>query len=304
MKNTILLFLLLIITNKLFTQTFQEYLSKGDSLYKIKEFKLAGTEFDNAFKIKEGSVGNISFAAKSWAFVGDTVKTLHYLNILANKGWYLEEIIKNDSTFIFLHKLTEWKNILKKIQANLDEHEKNYNKPLKAELENMIIKDQTLRLLIKEAEDKFGKNSKKMKYFWHLIAWQDSINEKRVHEIINQYGWPGISLVGEKANTAVWLVIQHTSPETQELYLPYLRESVKRGESSAYDLAYLEDRILSNKGLPQKFGTQIDINPETGEYKLYKLEDPKNVNVRRAEIGLEPIEKYLKMFNIEFDNNK
>ncbi|NPA45166.1 MAG: hypothetical protein GXO49_06520, partial [Chlorobi bacterium] len=187
-------------------------------------------------------------------------------------------------------------------QANLDEFEKDYNKPLKTELENMIIKDQTLRLLIKEAEDKFGRNSKNMKYFWNLITWQDSINEKRIREIINQYSWPGISSVGEKANTAVWLIIQHASLNTQELYLPYLRESVKQGESKAYDLAYLEDRILSNKGEPQKYGTQIDINPETGKYKLYKLEDPKNVNIRRAEIGLGPIEEYLKMFNIEFKN--
>ena len=304
MRKIFLLLIILSVSNLIFAQTYKEYWHTADSLYRIKEYKQAGIEFDNALKLKEGDKDNYAYAASAWASAGDTTKALHYLNLTADKGWYRKKLIENDSVFVFLHKFNEWDTILKKIQANIDEYEKDYNKPLKAELEDIIIKDQTLRLLIKEAEEKFGKDSKEMEYFWELIAWQDSINEKRIIEIIDEYGWPGTSLVGSKANTAVWLIIQHTPLETQELYLSFLQASVKNGESSVHDMAYLEDRILSYKNLPQKFGTQIDINSETGEYTLYDLEDPENVNKRRAEVGLGPIEKYLKLFNIEWGNNK
>lgn len=41
---------------------------------------------------------------------------------------------------------------------------------------------------------------------------------------------------------------------------------------------------------PQIYGSQI----ENG--KLYKLENPENVNERRKETGMEPIDDYLKNF--------
>ena len=36
---------------------------------------------------------------------------------------------------------------------------------------------------------------------------------------------------------------------------------------------------------------------------MYKLENPETVNERRKEMGMEPIEDYLKNFNIKFNPN-
>ena len=66
-----------------------------------------------------------------------------------------------------------------------------------------------LRQLYQEAQEKFGKDTEEMNYFWEVVGRQDSINELAVIDIIEEYGWPGISLVGGKANLTVWLVIQH-----------------------------------------------------------------------------------------------
>ncbi|MCD4793015.1 MAG: hypothetical protein K8R54_07285 [Bacteroidales bacterium] len=293
-----------IISNLFFAQTFKEYWSKADSLYRVKKYKQAGVEFDNALKLKTGNADNYFYAATAWASAGDTSKAFYYLNLTADKGWYRKKIMESIPDFVLLYNLKAWDEVLKKVQMNLDEYEKGYNIPLKRELENIKMKDQLLRNLICEVEKKYAFDSDEYKYFWELILHQDSLNLIKISEIIKEHNWPGISLVGEESNITVWLVIQHAPLETQEHYLPYLQESVKKGESRGRDLAYLEDRILMLNGKPQKYGSQFMNDPKTGEFIFYEIEDPENINKRRAEVGLDPIEEYMKRNNIKWRNNK
>jgi hypothetical protein len=53
-----------------------------------------------------------------------------------------------------------------------------------------------------------------------------------------------------------------------------------------------------DEGEPQLYGTQIK------DGKLYDLESPKTVNKRRQEMGLGPIEDYLKAFNLSLETNE
>lgn len=126
-----------------------------------------------------------------------------------------------------------------------------------------------------------------------------SINSKQELEqlclILDKIGWPSIKSVGEKANTAVWMVLLEASNETKEHYLPLLRASVAKGESNPAHLAFLEDKILASKGLPQLFGTQLTLSQ--GEISLYPVANPGALNKRRKSIGLEPIEVYLASVN-------
>ena len=163
---------------------------------------------------------------------------------------------------------------------------------LKNKLESIRLKDQVLRLVLPEIEKKFGKESEELKYIWILIHHQDSINEIEVEKIIDRYGWLGANKVGDLANQSLWLVIQHAPIEIQEKYLPYLRESVEKGESEGWYLAFLEDRILMRNGEKQIYGSQSTFNKETGKFHIYPIRDPENVNKKRNKIGLEPIEEY------------
>lgn len=163
---------------------------------------------------------------------------------------------------------------------------------LKKELESILIKDQTLRLILPECEEKFGKGSGELNFFWTLIHDQDSINEFEVVNIIEEHGWLGINRVGVKANRSLWLVIQHAPIEIQEKYLPLLKESVAIGESEGWYLAFLEDRILMRKGEDQIYGTQSTYNLKTGKFHIYPIRDRENVNEKRESIGLESIEEY------------
>jgi hypothetical protein len=186
------------------------------------------------------------------------------------------------------------------MQANLDEYEKDFDKPLKEQLEKIYVRDQTLRQLYVDAEEKFGKDSEEMRYFWGLVDEQDSLNEAEVVKIIEERGWVGIPLVGGQANITLWLVIQHAPLETQEKYLPLLRASVLKGESSGSHLALLEDRIQMRNGKPQTYGSQITSDSKTGEQIVYEVKDPAYVNQRREEVGLGPIEEYVKRWGIEW----
>jgi hypothetical protein len=79
-----------------------------------------------------------------------------------------------------------------------------------------------------------------------------------------------------------------------------MEKSVVKGESRTGDLALLKDRILMRQGKPQQYGSQVVFNKTTGSQEFYQIADEKNVNVRRANVGLEPLEEYAKYFGIDY----
>ncbi len=165
---------------------------------------------------------------------------------------------------------------------------------IREQLELLGTKDQTLRLLLPGAEEKFGRSTEEYNYFWTLIHQQDSIVLNQVISIIDTFGWVGKNTVGEKANQALWLIIQHADLETQERYLPLLKESVKKGESEGWHLAFLEDRILMRNGKKQLYGTQAVWDNVLKKNKIYPTENIESVNERRKKLGLETLEDYAK----------
>jgi hypothetical protein len=65
---------------------------------------------------------------------------------------------------------------------------------------------------------------------------------------------------------------------------------VTHGEASPAHLAYLEDRVRVHAGQPQLYGTQFTV---TGaEFGPCPIEDPKRLDQRRADMGLEPFAVY------------
>lgn len=175
---------------------------------------------------------------------------------------------------------------------------------LKKKLRSLGVKDQTLRFMLPEVANKFGSGSEEENYFWTLIHRQDSINELETLKILEEHGWVGKSRVGEEANQALWLVIQHAPVEVQEKYLPLLRKSVAVKESEGWHLAFLEDRVLMYNDKKQIYGSQAKWDKVAGKMKIHPIEDVENVNERRATLGLEPIEEYVKMNGYIFDQNK
>jgi len=137
-----------------------------------------------------------------------------------------------------------------------------------------------------------------------LIKQQDAIdraNMARLEEIVKQYGWPGMNQVGESASSAAFLILQHAGVDAQRRYLPVFKAAVAQGNARADQAAMLEDRILLREGKRQLYGTQVRSGPDTGgKLVLHPIEDERNVDERRAAVGLQPLAEYLKEFGITY----
>lgn len=131
--------------------------------------------------------------------------------------------------------------------------------------------------------------------------FKDSINLIKVSEILDKNGWVGADKIGGQANQTLFLVIQHADLETQQKYLPMMREAVKINNASASALALLEDRVRLREGNRQIYGSQIGTDHNTQMNYVLPLEDPRNVDLRRAEVGLGPLADYVIKWDIIWD---
>lgn len=80
-----------------------------------------------------------------------------------------------------------------------------------------------------------------------------------------------------------------------------MREAVKKGNAHAAHLALLEDRVALGKGEKQIYGSQIGQDEATGEYYVLPLIDPDNVDKRRKEVELGPIQDYISDWGITWN---
>lgn len=130
----------------------------------------------------------------------------------------------------------------------------------------------------------------------------DAENTERLRWILSEHGWPGKSLVGEQGAHDAWLIAQHADhdPAFQREALNLLTAALKRGEAGPREFAYLTDRVRVNEGREQVFGTQMRPD-QNGMPVPQPIEDPERVDERRAEVGLEPFDQYLRGFVRRFE---
>ncbi|MDD5530593.1 MAG: sugar-binding protein [bacterium] len=295
------------ISGLLSAQTYSDFIKLADESYRNKDYLKSAENYEKALEQKEGKTKDSNEvyykAARSWALAGNTENALKSLNLLTNiidmeaSSGFLE-YIKTDSTLASLHNKKGWNTLIKKLNGKIEKYEANFNKELVKELKDISEKDQRYRKQLEEVSEKYGWQSKELKELWEKQAEFDSSNLVRVETIIKKYGYPGKSLVGGMLSSAAFLVIQHSDLKTQEKYLPLLQEAADKGEFSWGSLALLIDRIHTGKGEKQIYGSQI--RQTGGKHELFPIEDESNVNKRRAKVGLEPLEEYVKYWNMTY----
>ncbi len=119
-------------------------------------------------------------------------------------------------------------------------------------------------------------------------------NAELLHDIIDSIGYPTIDKVGEAANEAAWLVIQHAigQPDFMRTCAKLLENAVRAKKANPINLAYLSDRIAVFEGKPQGYGTQFDWN-ENGALSPHSFDDLTKVNQRRKALGLNTLEEQI-----------
>lgn len=208
----------------------------------------------------------------------------------------LFESIITDPDFYSIQHSYGW---IKLIKDNVVLLNLNLKDTIVIALSEICINDQAFRYELDFNEKKYGLKSSKVLKIWNK---KDSLNKKNL-EKLEYYLSKGVnclsdSLVGNRIAGKCFLVIQHSDFGTMEKYLPVIENLYRRKQTDGQNYALLYDRVSlnKNKGI-QYYGTQV--NPATNY--LYPIKDEKNVDKRRAELGLMPIKDYLLMMNIIYD---
>lgn len=306
-KLTVLTVLTLFVFNFTFGQESEKYselIKTAWSLYESKDYLKSGEKYSEAF-IALGGKGMLNDrynAACSWALANKPDSAFVQLFKIAENGNYTNYgHITTDSDLNSLHSDERWTKVIEIVKTNKEKAEANLDKPLVAILDTIYQEDQKYRLQINEIEEKYGWESDEMKAHWKIINEKDSINLITVKQILDKRGWLGADVIGNQGNSTLFLVIQHSDIETQEKYLPLMREAVSKGNARASSLALLEDRVALRKGEKQIYGSQVGRDQDTGEYYVLPLIDPDHVDQRRAEVGLETIQEYISNWNMTWD---
>jgi hypothetical protein len=170
---------------------------------------------------------------------------------------------------------------------------------LRAELLRRVEVDQQARMkLVKWMKESGTTLHKSLDPSQHEVLQEltriDQENTQRLQQIIDEFGWPGRSMVGVDGAHAAWLLLQHAdrNPEFQKKGLK-LMEQAPAGEVSLQDVAYLTDRVSMKQTGKQVYGTQV--RQVDGKWEPQPLVDADAVDKRRAEAGLPPLAEYLKL---------
>lgn len=158
------------------------------------------------------------------------------------------------------------------------------------ELQSMLAKDQAVRSKI----DSLEANSKEFRSASEERASVDAANQKRLSSIIEKFGWPGLSFVGEDGSMAAFMVLDHAGESYRGKYMPLIREAVRVGEINPSLAATLEDRSLVERGKMQVYGTQFSADKDGKQGSMHPVINPEGVNSRRKKVGLPPLDMPLK----------
>jgi hypothetical protein len=161
-----------------------------------------------------------------------------------------------------------------------------FNKKLNEQLNKLTAKQQT-RVQNNVAENKSDDTILKT-----LRTARDT-NTAELCSILKEYGWPTRDLVGEDGERSMFFLLRNSATDAlQRDLLPVIIAAVKKGEISKGSFATYIDRLRTNAGLKQIFGTQATI--KDGFLMLYPIADEQHVDARRKQYDMPPLKTYLR----------
>ena len=118
-------------------------------------------------------------------------------------------------------------------------------------------------------------------------------HSSRLRQIIAVFGWPSITLVGEKGAKAAWRIALHaiSEPAFMRQCRDLIDHASEAGDAPRWQFAIIDDRIRVYEGRPQRYGTQLRLGPNGLE--PHPLENEGRVNSMRMQAGLPPLAKTL-----------
>ncbi len=288
----------------------------------MEEYSKSGNKYNEAFLVSENEpyyFADRYLAACSWALANEIDLAFKQLFIFAEVLFsngniqsfpisdlfaIIDNNIIKDPPLNVLRTDYRWREVLEILEENKAKTEAQLDMQLVWMLDTMYVEDQKFRLMIDEIAQVYGMESEEMEANLKKMRDQDSLNLIKIEKILNERGWLGPDIIGYTGSLVLFLVIQHSAPEIREKYLPMMRDAAKKGNVTAVHLGYVEDRHAMEQNRKQVYGSQFGNDAETGEGYVWPLEDPDNVDKRRAEVGLGTMQEYLSESGSKWDLKK
>jgi hypothetical protein len=139
-----------------------------------------------------------------------------------------------------------------------------------------------------------------MEWFAECYMAVEENNVNDIKDLLKVYRWFTISEFGTQTEMLVLPLVQMAEMhrEFQMSILAILQDLYKIGETKPQNYAYLYDIIAASwedpsKRTLQRYGTQGTCTG-FGTWKPIEIEDPENIDQRRAEFALESMAEYIK----------
>lgn len=271
----------------------------ADSLYKVRQFESSALHFSKAFESLgwKGSLDHRYRASKSWAMAKIPDSAFYNLFAISERLMFADiQSLHTEKDFHVLHRDSRWKNLTDIVGENAQK--KVIFSVLKDSLEQMFQVDQQQRTELETIYKELGMESIAFKNKISEIKKIDSFHTIYISEVLDKYGYLGELEIGRPASTALYIMFLHGPLDSQLKYLPMLRQAFLEKKINPHNFSLLEDKINLTTNGYQIYGTQIGVD-ENGNNIVRPIRDKENVNERRKELGLEPLEDYLKRNGIE-----
>lgn len=274
-----------------------ELLDKAEQAYVDENYERSAKLYEKLIG-KEGESPELLFnQLTSLVHTTDTAWIRNSFEQLINTGWIDCNFLSKNKDFLaikYIQTFDIWDSAVKACGQN----NRKYNEKIKfPELRQQLLwlqmedMNADVRLLhqfkyeAKEAEsiDALRLERKKI-YVNNFFSLQNMVEEN---------GWLGINEVGRDGAKAVWLITQHGSHMVtqQAEFLEKMKEAMLANNFEKKYYAHLYDRVQANQRKPQRYGTLRYRDKETGEWKLYTIEDRAKLREYRKEVGLPPLKK-------------
>lgn len=255
-KKIILLIVLIIFTNSCENNQNQNYILGGyyENVYKADSLFIV-ENYSDSFKILDGLFSVFTpvhlpiydeyetYTKVAW-IVGEKSKGIELLVKLISDFGYEKEYIINDDILKEIYNANK-KHIDKEYSDLRKEYLNKINFDLREEIIQMREADQSNR-----GNGKYGIEQEKI----------DSINEIKMINIFNKYGYPNRKLVGDynlsMERVDLSLILLHTNDSIRISYFaPLILEYVKEGICSPLVYGRVIDQYFLYNGENQKYGT-------------------------------------------------
>jgi len=160
------------------------------------------------------------------------------------------------------------------------------------QLQELANADQADRQRILQVFREHGFRSAQADTANRWLMRRDSLHLQQFRELERRYGWPRAAEVGTEGVGNAYLLLQHAPDSVHTRYLPRIEQAYQQDELPGSDYATYLDRVLTQHGRKQRYGTQFrrrELPDHRTEDYLDSIEDMPHVEQRRRAVGLDSL---------------